>query len=41
MEYAKHVVFYRVEPAGVLIYRILHQSMTPENHAIDDEDSVL
>jgi len=41
MEHAKHVLFYRLEPRGVLICRILHQSMTPEKHAIDDEDSVL
>jgi plasmid stabilization system protein ParE len=38
MEQGKHVVFYRVEPGGILISRILHQRMLPEKQAIDDED---
>jgi len=38
MKQGKHVVFYRQEPGGILISRILHQSMLPENQAIDDED---
>jgi toxin ParE1/3/4 len=37
-EEGKHVVFYRVDPGGILISRILHQRMLPENQAIDDED---
>ncbi len=40
MEQGKHVVFYRQEPGGILISRILHQSMLPENHGVDDEDNV-
>jgi plasmid stabilization system protein ParE len=36
MEQGKHVVFYREEPGGILISRILHQRMLPENQAIDD-----
>src|ERR1700682_79428 len=38
MKQGKHVVFYREEPGGILISRILHQSMLPEKQAIDDED---
>jgi toxin ParE1/3/4 len=38
IEEGKHVVFYRVDPGGILISRILHQRMLPENQAIDDED---
>jgi toxin ParE1/3/4 len=38
MEQGKHVVFYREETGGILISRILHQRMLPENQAIDDED---
>jgi len=34
----KHVVFYRQEPSGILVSRILHQSMLPENQDMDDED---
>ena len=34
----KHVVFYREEPGGILICRILHQSMLPEKQGIGDED---
>jgi plasmid stabilization system protein ParE len=29
------VVFYREEPGGILISRILHQRMLPENQAIE------
>ena len=39
MEHAKHVVFYRVEPGGILICRILHDRMLPEKQAIDDNDA--
>jgi toxin ParE1/3/4 len=38
MKQGKHVVFYRQEPGGILICRILHQSMLPEKQAIDDEE---
>jgi toxin ParE1/3/4 len=38
MKQGKHVFFYRQESGGILICRILHQSMLPEKHAIDDEE---
>ena len=38
MKQGKHVVFYREEPGGILICRILHQSMLPEKQAIDDDE---
>ena len=38
MEQGRHVVFYREEPGGILISRILHQRMLPEQQAIDDDD---
>jgi hypothetical protein len=31
-------VFFREELGGILISRILHQSMLPEKQAFDDED---
>lgn len=37
MEHGRHVVFYRQEPGGVLISRILHQRMLPERQKIDDD----
>ena len=37
MEHVKHVVFYRETPGGVLISRILHQSMLPEWQGFGDE----
>ena len=40
MEQGKHVVFYREEPGGILISRILHHRMLPEKQAIDDEDDL-
>lgn len=36
MEHGKHVVFYRQERSGILISRILHQSMLPETHDTGD-----
>ena len=38
MKQGQHVVFYRQEPGGILVSRILHKSMLPERHPIDDED---
>ena len=38
MEQGKHVVFFRREPGGILVSRILHERMLPERHTIDDED---
>ena len=37
-EHGKHVVFYRQEPEGILVSRILHQRMLPERHILDDQD---
>lgn len=37
MEQGKHVVFFRREPEGILVSRILHERMLPERHAIEDE----
>jgi toxin ParE1/3/4 len=36
MEQGKHVLFFRREPGGILVSRILHERMLPERHAIDD-----
>ena len=36
-EHGKHVLFYRQDSNGIVIFRILHQRMLPERHAIDDE----
>jgi toxin ParE1/3/4 len=30
-EVGKHVVFYRAEPGGILVVRVLHQQMIPGN----------
>jgi toxin ParE1/3/4 len=38
LEHGKHVVFYRREPLGILVTRILHQPMLPDGHAIEDQD---
>ena len=38
MKRGKHVVFCREELGGVLICRVLHQSMLPEKQAIDDDE---
>ena len=38
LEHGKHVVFYRREPFGILVVRILHQRMLPERHPIEDQD---
>ncbi len=40
MEQGSHVVFYREEAGGILISRILHQRMLPENTAMDDDDDM-
>ena len=37
-EHGKHVLFYRTEPNGILISRILHQRMLAERHTIDDQE---
>jgi toxin ParE1/3/4 len=38
MDCGRHVVFYREDAAGILVSRILHQSMLPERHAIDEKE---
>ena len=37
IESGRHVVFYEIDAAGVVVWRILHHSMLPERHAIEDE----
>ncbi len=41
LEHGKHVVFYRQEHTGILIVRILHQSMLPERHDTGDQSERL
>jgi toxin ParE1/3/4 len=36
-ETGRHVIFYRPEKGGILIVRILHQSMLPDRHPFDDQ----
>jgi toxin ParE1/3/4 len=36
LEHGKHVVFYRQELTGILVSRILHQSMLPDKHDTGD-----
>jgi hypothetical protein len=36
MEFGKHVVFYRGETRGILVSRILHERMLPENQPMQD-----
>jgi toxin ParE1/3/4 len=38
LEHGKHVLFYRQEPLGILITRILHQHMLPERHTVEDQN---
>jgi plasmid stabilization system protein ParE len=38
MEQGKHVVFFRREPGGILISRILHERMLPERHLMDEDE---
>jgi toxin ParE1/3/4 len=38
LEQGKHVVLSRQERGGILVSRILHQSMLPDRHAIDNLD---
>ena len=37
MEHGKHVVIYRQKLTGILISRILHQSMLPDRHEAGDQ----
>jgi toxin ParE1/3/4 len=36
-ETGRHVIFYRREKTGILLVRILHQSMMPERHPFHDQ----
>lgn len=38
-ELGKHVIFFRREPEGIVVSRILHERMLPQRHAFNDEDS--
>jgi toxin ParE1/3/4 len=38
-ETGKHVLFYREERGGILVSRILHQSMLPARHQFDDDQT--
>lgn len=38
-ELGKHVIFFRREPDGILVSRILHQRMLPNRHAFNDENN--
>jgi toxin ParE1/3/4 len=38
MEHGRHVVFYRPKEYGIRIIRILHQSMLPEYHLLDEKE---
>ncbi len=39
MEHGKHVIFYREDAEGILISRILHQSMLPEKQPMEDDEA--
>ncbi len=39
MEHDKHVIFYRGNADGILILRILHQSMLPERQFFESEET--
>jgi hypothetical protein len=34
-------VFYRRKEYGIRVIRVLHQSMLPDQHLLDDKDNVL
>ena len=36
LEQGKHVIFYQQQDAGIFIARILHQSMLPTHHPMED-----
>ena len=37
-EHGRHILFYRQEPGGILVSRILHQHMLPDRHPLDDQE---
>ncbi len=38
IEHGSHVIFYRVDAKGILVSRILHRSMLPWRHEVDEVD---
>ncbi len=38
IEHGKHVIFYRIEKAGVVIVRLLHAQMVPTLHLTPKDD---
>ena len=36
MEHASHVIFFRLEPEGIMISRVLHQCMLPGRQRYED-----
>jgi toxin ParE1/3/4 len=38
-EQGRHVIFFRREPRGILVSRILHERMLPDRHPIDDDET--
>ena len=41
LEHGKHVVFYRQDLTGILVSRILHQSMLPDRHDVGNQSEDL
>jgi toxin ParE1/3/4 len=39
-EYGRHVIFYRAEENGILISRVLHARMLPDEHVIDPSEQI-
>lgn len=39
MEHGKHVIFYRQQSEGILVTRILHQSMLPARQPMGDNEA--
>lgn len=37
IEHEKHVIFYRLAPEGILVVRVLHESMMPDKRSLDEE----
>jgi toxin ParE1/3/4 len=38
MEQGRHVIFYRPEDAGILVVRVLHQSMVPSRWSMAEDE---
>jgi len=39
MEHGRHVIFYRPDGEGILLFRVLHQRMLPRRYAVEDNDN--